>query len=269
MALRCRPTVSIPAFIAAYVTSTRPCTSTATPACLALAFSPRPSTRRAYRDRRRRRVVARHGATARSADFDPHHLATLGRRRRRWITPAAIGVCRRFTSSVRAGTTPRAVGGMRQYIRVLQLLAQHPVACNGPSGGTVARPRRRSDHSTHIPSAQRETGMRLPWGVDDHDLILAVQASTPDLRRSINCFTGRTCLCLTNRCSSQDQPKQLRLPTIAAAESRSWAGRPGGTNATRPTCGSRSWRSPVGSNALRRIKAALPGGEGFTPSTSP
>lgn len=139
-------------------------------------------------------VVARHARCyARDQQIlDPlHYLATLGRRPaaldhsrvyRDWRLPAEFAYLREVLEQ-RHGVP----AGARQYIRVLQLLAQHP----------VHRVQRAIDlcGTSEAPSADRiiQKAFRLakgeveppapPEGFDGPDPVMAVQVPTPDLSR--------------------------------------------------------------------------------------
>jgi transposase len=139
-------------------------------------------------------VVARH---ARSYDhgqqiLDPlHYLATLGRRPaalnhsnvyRDWRLPAGFTALR-ATLEGRYGD----VAGARQYIRVLQLLAQHPVqrveraidlcgTSEAPSADRIIQKAFRLAEGEVEPVAPLE-------GFDCPDPVMAVRVPTPDLSR--------------------------------------------------------------------------------------
>ena len=139
-------------------------------------------------------IVARHARCYERDQqiLDPlHYLATLGRRPaaldhskvyRDWRLPAEFTDLRQRLEQ-RHGPS----AGARQYIRVLQLLAQHPVE-------RVQRAISFADRSPEALGAdriiqhtfrlsQREIGNADTEGVDHRDPILAVQVGMPDLRR--------------------------------------------------------------------------------------
>jgi len=139
-------------------------------------------------------IVARHARCYERDQqiLDPlHYLATLGRRPaaldhskvyRDWRLPAEFTDLRQRLEQ-RHGPS----AGARQYIRVLQLLAQHPVE-------RVQRAISFTDRSPEALAAdriiqhtfrlsQREIGNADTEGVEHDDPILAVQVGMPDLRR--------------------------------------------------------------------------------------
>ncbi len=138
-------------------------------------------------------VVARHRRCyeRREQILDPlHYLATLGRRPaaldhsrvyRDWRLPAEFSELRQ---SLEQRHGPLASG--RQYIRVLQLLAQHPVErvqraiqqCRSPEAITADR------IIQHVfRSAERDAGREASLdGVDRTDPVMNVQVRVPDLR---------------------------------------------------------------------------------------
>ena len=137
-------------------------------------------------------VVARHERCYQRDQqiLDPlHYLATLGRR------PAALDHSRVYRdwrlppefTDLRQALEQRhgPSAGARQYVRVLQLLAQHPVSrvqralqrCQGPEDLSADRI---IQHTFRL--AQREVAEEPPRAVDDHeDPVMAVQVRMPDL----------------------------------------------------------------------------------------
>ena len=180
-------------------TSIRPCTATATVTACPRPCAFRATTIKAYVDRIEivvdGAVVARHARCYERDQqiLDPlHYLATLGRRPaaldhskvyRDWRLPAEFTDLR---GRLEERHGPSA--GARQYIRVLQLLAQHPVQ-------RVQRALHSADRSPEALHAdriiqhtfrlsQRETGnVDALEGVEHDDPILAVQVGMPDLSR--------------------------------------------------------------------------------------
>lgn len=137
-------------------------------------------------------VVARHVRSYERAHqiLDPlHYLATLGRRPaaldhsnvyRGWHLPPEFAALR-AALEVRHGATAAA----RQYVRVLQLLAHHPVervqdairTCDSSEALLAERILREADRL-----AQRQPdGAACLNGLDPTDPILAVQVRRPDL----------------------------------------------------------------------------------------
>lgn len=140
-------------------------------------------------------VVARHERCYQRDQqvLDPlHYLATLGRRPaaldhsrvyRDWRLPAEFTHLRQALEQ-RHG----ASAGARQYIRVLQLLAQHPVprvqraiqSVVADSSQNVLGADRIIQHTFRL--AQRDVAEATPWAAVDHqDPVRAVQVGMPDL----------------------------------------------------------------------------------------
>jgi hypothetical protein len=138
-------------------------------------------------------VVARHprGYERRQQILDPiHYLATLGRRPaaldhskvyRDWRLPAEFSELRQALER-RHGP----LGSGRQYIRVLQLLAQHPIervqrairSCRSPETPCADRI---IQHTFRL--AERDAGCEAPLdGIDRVDPVMTVQVRMPDLR---------------------------------------------------------------------------------------
>ena len=122
--------------------------------------------------------------------LDPvHYLVTLGRRPaaldhadvyRRWRLPAAFLELR---EALEARHGPPA--GVRQYIRVLQLLAQHPISrvqeaigqCHAPEALCADRI---IQHTFRM--AQRDSGGAPAEGLGPDDPVMAFQVHMPDLK---------------------------------------------------------------------------------------
>ena len=137
-------------------------------------------------------VVARHERSHQRDQqiLDPlHYLATLGRRPaaldhsrvyRDWRLPAEFGTLRRRLEE-RHGPS----AGARQYIRVLQLLAQHPISrvqqairqCPSPE---ALHADRIIQHTFRLAKGDVGDGALLE-GVDHDDPVRAVQVRIPDL----------------------------------------------------------------------------------------
>lgn len=138
-------------------------------------------------------LVARHERTYGQGEqvLDPlHYLATLGRKPayldhtsvyRNWCLPAAFTQLREHFEA-RHGALP----GARQFIRVLQLLAEHPLArvldaiqaCRGESVITAERIGMRCERL-----ALRSLRGELANDMGQHQWVPAVQVPLPDLRR--------------------------------------------------------------------------------------
>jgi hypothetical protein len=136
-------------------------------------------------------VIARHARAYEpgSQVLDPvHYLVTLGRRPaaldhsnvyRHWRLPAEFG-------ELRAALEARhgAGAGVRQYIRVLQLLAEHPVERIAQAiRGSAGLPDLHADRITqHV---QRLAGRQAPQADSScsSNGLMAVQVPLPDLRR--------------------------------------------------------------------------------------
>jgi hypothetical protein len=139
-------------------------------------------------------VVARHRRCYERHEqiLDPlHYLATLGRRPaaldhsrvyRDWRLPAGFAELRQALEE-RYGP----LGGGRQYIRVLQLLAQHPVervhrAIQQSRCPETLCADRIIQQTFRL--AEREAGREVPMaGTQPYDPLMTVQVRMPDLRQ--------------------------------------------------------------------------------------
>lgn len=142
-------------------------------------------------------VVARHSRSYEHGDqvLDPlHYLITLGRRPaaldhsnvyRQWTLPAVFEELRE-----RLEERHGARAGVRQYIRVLQLLAQHPLErvqsaieqLRGPDGADAERIIRRVERSaTHTKDQERTSAASVSHDELTRPEVLSVQVPAMDL----------------------------------------------------------------------------------------
>jgi len=141
-------------------------------------------------------VIARHDRSYRpdQPGLDPiHYLVTLGRRPaaldhadvyRQWRLPADF-LSLREALEERHGPT----AGVRQYIRVLQLLAEHPVKrVQRAVQSAVVGPRPEDLHAERIVrhverlAQQQVEPPSAGEGIDPSDPVLTVRVAVPDLR---------------------------------------------------------------------------------------
>jgi len=194
-------------------------------------------TVKAYPDRvqivSRGQVVARHRRRYDGGqELDPlHYLVTLGRRPaaldhsnvyRRWDLPAVFGELRAKLEQ-RHGESI----GVRQYIRVLQLLSEHPMERVRRAIEDVRfeaaldddRVRRRAEHL-----AARDTAREVHDANDIPDELAQVEVPLPDLSRFDQFLTVRSVphprrtrpMSDTSAMLLKTNLKRLRLPTISA-----------------------------------------------------